>query len=247
MQIFFEVFEELPRQGPGSRVCTERAFRLCSELPSTAEILDVGCGCGAQTFDLAEISSGSIVTMDAHAPLIERLRNKVAGLGLEGRVRAVVGDMAQPEFEPGSFDLVWSEGALYNIGIDAALQTYHDPLRPRGYMAFTEAVWRKENPPEEVRAAFADYAAMGDVAKTLGIIKRSRFTLIDHFPLPDEAWWDDFYTPMEARISELRGKYTGDAEALAILDEIANEPEMHRQHSDYYGYEFFVIQRDQGS
>ena len=72
------------------------------------------------------------------------------------------------------------------------------------------------------------------------MIERSGFTLLGHFTLPDEAWWDDFYTPMERRIVELRGKYAGDEEALAVLDEIAEEPAMHRRYSDYYAYEFFV-------
>lgn len=29
-------------------------------------------------------------------------------------------------------------------------------------------------------------------------------TIVGHFTLPAEAWWDDFYTPMEQRIAELR-------------------------------------------
>ena len=57
------------------------------------------------------------------------------------------------------------------------------------------------------------------------------------------AWWDDFYTPMETRIAELRGRYADDAEAVAVLDQLAEEPEMHRRHSDFYAYEFFVARR----
>ena len=45
----FEVFEALPRQGPGDRACAERALALCDELPATPRILDLGCGVGAQT------------------------------------------------------------------------------------------------------------------------------------------------------------------------------------------------------
>ena len=67
--------------------------------------------------------------------------------------------------------------------------------------------------------------------------------LVDHFTLPDEAWWDDFYTPMMFRIKMLRGKYAKDEEALAILDQLAQEPEMHRRYSEYYAYEFFVVRR----
>ena len=117
-------------------------------------------------------------------------------------------------------------------------------LRPRGYLAFTDAVWRKENPPPEVKASFdTDYPTMGRVADVLAAIATSGFSLVGHFTLPDEAWWEDFYTPMEMRIGEMRGTYAGDGEALSVLDLLAQEPAMHRRFSDCYAYEFFVVRR----
>src|SRR5690606_13947499 len=116
--IFFEVFESLPRQGPGNRACTARALQLCGELPASPVVLDLGCGTGAQTLHLAELTNGSIVALDNHAPSIERLRAIIAERGRDGRIRAEIGDMANPDLPPGSFDLAWSEGAFYNIGID---------------------------------------------------------------------------------------------------------------------------------
>ncbi|WP_408998780.1 SAM-dependent methyltransferase [Syntrophus buswellii] len=240
-QIFFEVFESLPRQGPGKRDCAAKALALCGDLPPSPVVLDLGCGVGGQTLHLAELISGSIVALDSHAPSIERLRATVAMRGLAERIQPMVRDMAEPGLPPASFDLVWSEGALYNIGIEKALRVCSRLLRPGGYLAFTDAVWRRDNPPPEVKASFdADYPAMGRVPDVLAAIERSSFLLIGHFTLPDESWWEDFYTPMEIRIEELRGKYRADDEALAVLDQLAQEPEMHRRHSGYYAYEFFV-------
>lgn len=241
-QVFFELYEGLPRQGPGNRVCAEKALGLCRELPPAPAVLDVGCGVGGQTLHLAGLLPGSVITaIDNHAPSIERLQATVAEHGLSDRVRPVVGDMAQPGISPERFDLIWSEGALYNIGIENALRLCHGQLRPGGYLAFTDAVWRKEDPPPEVKASFDfDYPTMGRVPDVVAAIGKTGFSLVDHFTLPDEAWWDDYYAPMEGRIEELRGKYAGDAEALAVLDQLAQEPEMHRRHSDYYAYEFFV-------
>jgi SAM-dependent methyltransferase len=182
--------------------------------------------------------------VDSHAPSIERLSATVAERGLSQQVSPVVGDMANLGLPPASFDLVWSEGALYNIGIENALRVCHELLRPGGYLAFTDAVWRKENPPPEVKASFElDYPSMGRVPDVLAAIERCGFSLIGHFTLPDEAWWDDFYTPMQRRIEELRGRYADDGEALAVLAQLAQEPEMHKKHSDYYAYEFFVARR----
>ncbi len=243
-EIFFEVYESLPRQGPGSRACAARAFRLCEELPQSPAILDLGCGVGGQTLQLAEMTQGSIVAIDSHPPSIERLRAVVAERRLSHRVSAIVGDLATPGQPPGSFDLIWSEGALYSIGLRNALDGCHRLLRPGGYLAFTDAVWRKENPPPAVRNSFdLDYPTMGWLDDDVAAIRDCGFELVGHFTLPEEAWWDDFYTPMEARIAELRGKYANDAEASRILDQLAEEPGMHRRYSDFYDYEFFVARR----
>jgi SAM-dependent methyltransferase len=242
--IFFEVYESLPRQGPGYRSCAARAIGLCRELRECPASLDLGCGVGGQTLHLAELASGSIVAIDSHAPSIQRLRAAIAERGLSQRISAIVGDMARPELPAASFDLIWSEGALYSIGLRNALRVCYGLLRPGGYLAFTDAVWRQDNPPPVVKESFdLDYPTMGRVEDDIAAIRDRGFELVGHFTLPDEAWWDDFYTPMEARIAELRGQYAHDIEAMSILDRLAAEPEMHRRYSDYYAYEFFVVRR----
>ncbi|WP_290649846.1 class I SAM-dependent methyltransferase [Aquisalimonas sp.] len=243
-EIFFEVYESLPRQGPGNRSCAARALGLCRELPKSPAILDMGCGVGRQTLQLAELAPGPIVAIDSHAPSIERLKAAILARGLSQRVSAMVGDMAHPEQAPGSFDLIWSEGALYSIGLQKALRVCHGLLRAGGYLAFTDAVWRKANPPAAVKAGFdRDYPTMGWLEDDVAAIRDCGLELVAHFTLPNEAWWEDFYTPMEARIAELRVKYADDAEAAAILEQLAEEPEMHRRYSDFYAYEFFVARR----
>ena len=136
--IFFEVYENLPRQGPGNRACAARALALCDELPESPLILDMGCGVGGQTLYLAELTSGSIRAIDSHGPSIERLQATVAERGLSQRLSAIVGDMACPGQGVERFDLVWSEGALYSIGLRKALQVCR----------FTEYIWN-ENMDED--------------------------------------------------------------------------------------------------
>ena len=242
-EIFLEVFEPLPRQGPGGFACTRRALALCRELPPSPRVLDLGCGAGAQTLHLAALLDGPILAVDLHEPLVERLRAKLDEAGLAGRVEARVGDMAALDLPPESFDLVWSEGALYNLGLEVALPMCAGLLRPGGYLAFTDAVWRTTDPPPEVREAFADYPTMGRVEDVRSLIEAHGLALVDDFDLPREAWWDDFYTPMERRIAALRVEHAEDAQAIAALDEIAEEPAMHRRSGHCYGYTFFVARR----
>lgn len=242
--LFFEVFEALPRQGPGNRASAAKALAMCRGLGPAPAIIDLGCGVGAQTFHLAELTSGTIDAIDSQAAFVASIQARAAERGLSDRVRARVADMADPGFPPGSFDLAWSEGALYCIGLRKALGVCHGLLRPGGFLVFTDAVWRKSDPPAEVKALFdAECPTMGPVESDLALLRDCGFEVIGHFALPDEAWWDDFYGPMESRIAELRVKYADDAEATGILEQIAAEPAMHRRHADCYGYEFFVARR----
>src|SRR5690606_40125906 len=97
------------------------------------------------------------------------------------------------------------------------------------------------DPPPEVKQVFdAEYPGMGTAAAVIEAVTRAGFSPAGHFTLPDEAWWDDFYTPMLRRIDELEHAYAADAEALAVLADLRREPEMHRRYSYSYGYEFFV-------
>jgi len=243
--IFLEVFEALPRQGPGTRACAARALALCRDLPPAPAVLDLGCGAGGQTLQLADLTAGSIAAVDRIHSCVARLARTVAERGLARRIRPVVADMTHLPFAPACFDLVWSEGALYNVGIENALRACRPLLRPGGHLAFTDAVWRKADPPPEVKACFdQDYPAMGRVEDVLAAIARCGFSTLGHFTLPDEAWWDEFYTPMQRRLEALRGRYANDGDALAVLDQIAAEPEMHSRYSDYYAYEFLVAHRD---
>ena len=61
--------------------------------------------------------------------------------------------------------------------------------------------------------------------------------------LPEEAWFKHYYSPMEARLDELRSKYAGDAVAESVLQECADEIDFYRRYRDYYGYCFFVLAR----
>ncbi len=188
LEIFFEIFGSLPRQGPGNLASARKALRHYENLPNAPEILDLGCGTRGQTLQLAELTQGSIIAVDQHSASIEKLNRKLIQFSLTDRIRAQVGDMAELTVAQSSFDLIWSEGALYNIGIPRALSVCAGLLSTGGYLVFTDAVWCNANPPDSVKAIFEnDYPTMGSVADLVSLIQSSPFELLDHFPLPPEA------------------------------------------------------------
>jgi hypothetical protein len=83
---------------------------------------------------------------------------------------------------------------------------------------------------------------MGNIENTKKIIAETGYELLGHFTIPDSAWWDDYYTPQEARLRMLREKYRDEPDKLKTIEETQEEIDMHRKYSQYYGYVFFVVQ-----
>ena len=115
-------------------------------------LLDIGCGTGAQTVVLAQSSPARIVAVDNHPPFIDALNREARRLGIADRLEARVADMRFLEFADGSFDLIWCEGAIYNVGVEAGLRDWRRMLRRDGHVALTEVCWRKPDPPAECAA-----------------------------------------------------------------------------------------------
>jgi cyclopropane fatty-acyl-phospholipid synthase-like methyltransferase len=242
-EIFFEIFESLPRQGPGDEASTEKAFRMLSGLPESPEILDVGCGSGSQTLVLAGLTEGNITAVDNHAPFIKTLELNIRQAGYADRVNCIVADMASMDFDHETFDLVWSEGAANIMGFGNALDARKLLLRPNGYMAVSELVWFKEQAPQEIRDYFEEvYPDIEYYKDIFPTVKTAGYDVMDYFPLPDESWWTDYYTPAEKKIAELRKKYP-DEDARQIFDSFQLEMDMHKKYSEYYGYGFYIMQK----
>ncbi len=240
--VFFDIHTDLPREGPGNRASTARALAAMGALPSSPLVVDIGCGPGAQTLDLAElIPDARIVALDANPPYLKELRRRAIAAGASQRIETRVGDMANLPIDAGTTDVLWCEGAAYIIGVPEALRLWPPLLKPGGRIALTEPVWVKSGPPEVVRKNWLEYPAMTDVPGCREIIRRAGLKLLDDFLLPEAAWWDHYYGPLEARTRQLATKYAGNAAAEIVLAEAANEVEIYRHYSAYFGYQFFVM------
>lgn len=239
--VFMELHSDMPRQGPGSAESTRRAFSLLEGLPDRPRILDVGCGPGAQTFDLARISKAEIVAVDNHPPYVEALAKTAAAEGLDDRISARTGDMFALDFPERSFDVVWAEGSIYIIGFERGLREWAPLLKTGGYVAVTEMTWLDRDAPQELTDFWLEaYPAMQDAKGNLAILERCGYEPVGHFPLPPETFWDDYYTPLEARLEELRPKYADDGEARQVLEMTEQEIDLHRRYAEYYGYVFYA-------
>jgi ubiquinone/menaquinone biosynthesis C-methylase UbiE len=241
MDYFLQIYGSLPRAGPGSDDLTRRAFELIPNLPESPRILDVGCGPGMQTVELLRRSAGTVVALDFFPEMIERVNAAAANAGVSDRLETTVQDMKEMTFPAASFDIIWSEGAIYNLGFEVGLREFQRLVKPEGYVAVSEPVWLKPHPPSEVIEFWQEYPEIDTVSAKLDVIERIGYEVLGHFVFPASAWTDQYYDPMEERIEEKAKDWSSISEAEAVLNEARSEISVFRQYSEYFSYAFFVM------
>jgi SAM-dependent methyltransferase len=245
---FFEIYEQMPRQGPGTRESTLAALAMVPRLEAWQRILDVGCGSGTQTLDLAAATEASIVAVDIHAPFLERLARRAGALGLAGRITTELGDMGDLPYPDGSFDVIWSEGAIFIVGFARGLTSWRRLLVPGGYLVVSELCWLVDEPAPEVAAFFAaEGAEVGDLAARRRAVAGAGYELLGDFVLPAEAWWDNYYAPLGTCLQHFRARHAGDPAALEVAARSQQEIELYQRHAGEFGYGVFVMRRDGGA
>ena len=122
MEYFLQIYGALPRAGPGSNELTRRAFEMMSHVPESPRILDVGCGPGMQTVELLKITTGTVVALDLLPDMITRVKANAESAGVSDRLVTLEQDMKEMAFPESSFDVIWSEGAIYFLGFEAGLK-----------------------------------------------------------------------------------------------------------------------------
>ena len=243
-EAFWTIHSGLPRQGPGNRDSTLRALALMTELPAAPAILDVGCGPGMQTLDLAAATRGAITAVDTHREFLNELQRRAAAAGFADRIATVKASMTALPFSERSFDAVWCEGAIYLMGFPQGLAAWKPLLKLRGYLAVTEPCWLKptDEIPVAVRREWAEaYPAMTSIEATAAMIAQSGYRETGHFVLPEAAWWDDYYRPLEARLAPLRERHGHDPNFRDRVDEAQAEINAYRAYAEVCGYVFFVM------
>ncbi len=242
--LFYDVFEALPRQGPGLTDSTLKALHLIPDLPEDPMILDIGCGNGTQTMDLLRaLHGGRIVATDNHLPFVKMLSDRGRDFFETGRLTPIIADMAKLPFGERSFDLLWAEGSIFILGMTGGLKAFYPFLKQGGYFALTEIAWLKDNPPEKVVEFFAqDCNEVGTPDQYCAIAREKGYEVIDRFIVPANGWWDEYYTPMEKVIQEKRSTHT-DPVDVDILDMLQLEIDICRECQEYYGYVFLVLKK----
>jgi len=187
-------------------------------------------------------TAAHLTAVDLSPRLLEQLQASADAEGLGDRLTTVECSMKDMPLTPGSFDLIWSEGAVYIMGFEAALESFRTLLRPGGRIAVSDMVWLVDDPPTgAVEFWKSEGVTPVHDMENRRTLERQGYRLMDAFALSATGWWDNYLNPLAARVAELRPVQT-DPAALAVLDQIDGEIATHRAHLGSYGYGFYVAE-----
>jgi ubiquinone/menaquinone biosynthesis C-methylase UbiE len=245
MNIFYELHRDIPREGPGNNESTRKAYRIIEKYVTKPFILDIGCGPGMQTLEIASLTNGTILATDVNDGFLEGLNEVVKQRGLSSKISVEKANMKSLPYKEGQFDIIWSEGAIFIIGFENGLKEWKKYLKANGILVVSELSWIKEHPPKEAVEFWRNaYPGIDTIQGNKQKAEIVGYEVIDTFVLPESGWWDHYYTPLEERISMFREKYKNDQEALNTLSEFQSEIDLYRKYSNFYGYVFYLLKRD---
>lgn len=233
------------RQGPGDDASTRLALQLAGVTPaaSALAIADLGCGTGASSLVLAEATGATVTAVDIVPAFLATLQDRAVARGLAGRLTTLTASMAALPLADASFDVVWSEGAIYSVGFEAGVRTWRRFLKPGGVLAVSELTWFTANRPAPLTAHWErEYPEVGTASAKLAVLERCGYAPVGYFSLPERCWLEAFYRPLQARFADFLRRH-GDDAARALVAEHEAEIALYERYRDFFGYGFYIARR----
>jgi SAM-dependent methyltransferase len=243
LNLICEYYLSLDRQGPGSPAITLKALSFIEGLTADSRIADLGCGTGGQTMTLAKATAGHITGIDIFPKFIDRFNEQAREMGVSDRTQGIVGSMDALPFAPQSLDLIWCEGAIYNLGFERGLSCFRDFLKPGGYVALTENTWFTDEHPAEVEEFWnAAYPEIDTIPAKIAAMQRAGYEFVAAFKVPEQCW-HDFYASQDVANRIFREKHAGNPAAEALLAGEAFERALYEKYPEPWGYVFYICRK----
>jgi ubiquinone/menaquinone biosynthesis C-methylase UbiE len=186
-------------------------------------ILDIGCGSGISTQELARLSRGQVIGIDIDQSALDTFTRRIKGAGLTDQIQVINCSMFDMDFPDGSFDLVWAEGSIYAIGFERGLQEWKQLLKPGGSMMVHDE--------------------QGNIEEKLEQISSCGYELLGYFTLSEETWWTEYFAPLEKLVNETRTKHHYDRSVLEEIQQAQAELDMYRKYPDRNSSVCFVMKK----
>jgi SAM-dependent methyltransferase len=240
IKALIELHRGLERQGPGDIDYSNYIISQIPELPTNPRIADIGCGAGAGTLFLADKFKSKVLAVDFSREFLDELEERAKQRGLDHWVETIECDMGNLNWEPGSIDLLWSEGAAYNITFEGALKVWRPFMASNGIVIISEMNYFTRDVPESVEIFMQKtYPAIKTERENSDIINSSGLNVLGVHRLPSRAWWDNYYEPLRNNIESL--KHSKDGVMQSVIRETEEEMAFFKEYDNFYGYSFYIM------
>lgn len=233
------------RQGPGGEAETNKAIALAN-LNSSAplKIADIGCGTGASTLQLTRSLNAEITAVDIFPEFIEALKDNAKAKCVDEKIKPLLCSMDKLPFSDEEFDVVWSEGAIYNMGFEKGVNEWGRFLKPGGVLAVSDITWlTSERPAELERYWKTEYPEIATASTKIGILEKSGYSPVGYFVLPEHCWLENYYSPLENTFPDFLVRHQDDERAAAFIESEKEEITLYKKYKKYYSYGLYIARK----
>lgn len=244
-QLLVDLHRCAARQGPGGNAETKQALVLAGlDQSRPLKIADIGSGTGASSILLAEELNAEITAVDFLPEFLDELRVRAHCHGVTDKIITQTGSMDALPFVEEEFDVIWSEGAIYNIGFEAGVSAWNRFLKPGGKLIVSEITWLSARRPLDLQAYWErEYAEIDVASAKIRILERHGYSPEAYFVLPTHCWLENYYRPMQSRFGEFLERHGQSDQAKAIVEAEKNEIARYEKYSAFYSYGVYVAKK----
>lgn len=247
LDLIIDLHRNSDRQGPGSESDTLKALDFM-RLPKDQhlQIADIGCGSGGQTITLAKNLNANITAIDLFPEFLEDLNARVLEANLQEKIKTLPRSMEDLPFEKASLDIIWSEGAIYNMGFENGIKKWSPYLKPGGYLAVSEITWITNSRPEAIETFWtSEYPEIDIASNKILQLERNGYTLAGYFYLDEDSWIKTYYNPIKERIHNFLDRNGNTELAKEVAEEYLAEIDLYNMYKAYFSYGFYIAQKNE--
>ncbi|MBU0480371.1 MAG: methyltransferase domain-containing protein [Proteobacteria bacterium] len=244
-QLLIDLHRTAERQGPGGDAETKRALELGGlDRSRLLKIADIGCGTGASTILLARELNAQITAVDFLAEFLDELQTRANDQGVADRITTLNCSMDALPFDEGAFDVIWSEGAVYNMGFEAGVSAWSRFLKPGGMLIVSEITWLLATVPAELQSHWQkEYPEIDVASHKIGLLERHGYSPQGYFVLPVHCWLENYYHPMQDRFEAFLERHGHSERAKAVVDAERHEIALYEKYRDFFSYGVYLAKK----
>jgi len=244
-QLLIDLHKNASRQGPGGDAETEKALELSMvDRSAPLKIADIGCGTGASSLLLARLLNAQITAVDFLQEFLQVLEVRAKNIGVSDKITTLACSMDNLPFGDEEYDIIWSEGAIYNIGFKKGVADWNRYLKVGGLLVVSEITWiTGSRPPELQKHWEGEYPEIDVASSKISLLEQNGYSPIGYFVLPEYCWLDNYYRPMQNSFNDFLNRNGNSQESLAIVECEKREIELYEKYKAQYSYGVYIARK----